>query len=224
MPASDLERWKYLLGAHASCQLRTRTAKHRRRITSCIAFESDLSYCNLHLFAPVQPALTLMGEQETARCFYTAMRTEINQHLLIVNQVYTLYLGGTAALFAGALHKEGNHNLLTLIPYLTLGDVNILGSHERAIGSVAAYCAQELEDSLNKNGRAVTQWDRSKNIRKIKDSHYASYRVGGLTIVVFPGIAALCLAVFFIYSSLRISPPVHSVLWIKVIAACVGAL
>jgi len=165
-----------------------------------------------------------MSEQETARCFYSAMRSEINQHLLIVNQIYTLYLGGTTALFAGALHKEGNHNLLLLIPYLTLGAANMLGSHERAIGSIAAYCAQELEDSLSRNGEAVIQWDRSKNIRKFKDSHYASNRAGGLTLVVFPGIAALCLAVFFIYSSLSISPPVHSGLWIKVIAASVGAL
>jgi hypothetical protein len=165
-----------------------------------------------------------MGEQETARCFYTAMRSEINQHLLIVNQIYTLYLGGTTALFAGALHKDGNYNLLLLIPYLTLGAANMLGSHERAIGSIAAYCAQELEDSLNKNGGGVTQWDRSKNIRKFKDSHYASNRAGGLTLVVFPGIAALCLAAFFICYSSRISPPVHSGLWIKAIAACVGAL
>jgi hypothetical protein len=165
-----------------------------------------------------------MGEQETARCFYSAMRSEINQHLLIVNQIYTLYLGGTTALFAGALHKEGNHNLLLLIPYLSLGAANMLGSHERAIGSIAAYCAQELEDSLNKNGGAVTQWDRSKNLRKFKDSHFASNRAGGLTLVVFPGIAALGLAVFFIYSSLNVSPVVSSGSWIKIIAACIGAL
>lgn len=166
-----------------------------------------------------------MSEQDTARCFYTAMRSEINQHLLIVNQIYTLYLGGTTALFAGALHRDGNHNLLLLIPYLSLGAANMLGSHERAIGSIAAYCAQELEVSLNTNGESVTQWDRSKNLRKFKDSHYASNRAGGLTLVVFPGIAALCLAAFFIYSSLtRLSPADHSGLGIKVIAACVGAL
>ena len=153
------------------------------------------------------------------------MRSEINQHLLIVNQIYTLYLGGTTALFAGALHKDGNHNLLLLIPYLSLGAANMLGSHERAIGSIAAYCAQELEVSLNTNGETVTQWDRSKNLRRFKDSHYASNRAGGLTLVVFPGIAALCLAVFFIYSSLaRISPADHSRLVIKVIAGCIGAL
>jgi hypothetical protein len=101
----------------------------------------------------------------------------------------------------------------------------MLGSHERAIGSIAAYCAQELEDSLNTNGETVIQWDRSKNLRKFKDSHYASNRAGGLTLVVFPGIAALCLAAFFIYSSLtRLYPADHSGLGIKVIAACVGAL
>ena len=35
----------------------------------------------------------LESEQETARCYYTAMRFEINQYLQIINQIYTLYLG-----------------------------------------------------------------------------------------------------------------------------------
>ena len=75
--------------------------------------------------------------------------------------------------FSGALHKDGIHNLLLLLPCLSLGAANMLGSHERAIVSIAAYCAQELEVSLKMNGETVTQWDRSKNLGKFKDNYYA---------------------------------------------------
>jgi hypothetical protein len=160
-----------------------------------------------------------MSDQETARCFYTAMRAEINQHLAIVNQIYTLYLAGITALFAGSLYKDGNPNLLLLIPFLSLGAANMLGSHERAIGSIAAYCAQDLNSILNKNGEAVVQWDRSKMLRNYKDSHYASNRAGGLTLIVIPGIAALFLNIFLRLSSTN---PVWS--QVKLIAWIAGAL
>lgn len=61
-----------------------------------------------------------MSQEETARCYYTAMRLELNQHLQIVNQIYTLYLGGVAALFAASLTREGKSNLLLLVPFLSL--------------------------------------------------------------------------------------------------------
>jgi hypothetical protein len=159
-----------------------------------------------------------MTEQETARCFYTAMRAEINQHLLIINQIYTLYLAGITALFAGSLNKDGNHNLILLIPFLSLGAANMLGSHERAIGSIAAYCAQDLDSVLNKNGESVVQWDRSRMLRVFKDSHYASNRAGGLTLIVIPGIVALALNIVFSVSSLG-----HSISLIKCGAWIVGA-
>jgi hypothetical protein len=158
-----------------------------------------------------------MTDQDTARCFYTAMRAEINQHLSIINQIYTLYLAGVTALFAGSLNKDGNHNLILLIPFLSLGAANMLSSHERAIGSIAAYCAQDLDSILNKYGDSVVQWDRSRMLRNFKDSHYASNRTGGLTLVVIPGIVALALSMYF-----KVSSPGHSISSIKFCAWIVG--
>jgi len=135
----------------------------------------------------------VMSNPETARCFYTAMRAEVNQHLNIVNQVYTLYLAGTSALFAGSMNKDGNYNLLLLIPFLSLGAANMLVSHERAIGSIAAYCARELDKFLSEEKDSVVQWDRSESIERFKSGHYASNRAGALTLVVIPGLAALLL-------------------------------
>jgi hypothetical protein len=160
-----------------------------------------------------------MTDQETARCFYTAMRAEINQHLSIINQIYTLYLAGVTALFAGSLNEDGNHNLILLIPFLSLGAANMLSSHERAIGSIAAYCAQDLDSVLNKDGESVVQWDRSRMLRNFKDSHYASNRAGGLTLVVIPGVVALALSIYF-----RISSPGHFISSIKICAWIVGLI
>lgn len=168
---------------------------------------------------PIQFAFPSMSEQETARCFYTAMRSEINQHMVIVNQIFTLYLGGITVLFAGSLHRDGNHNLLLLIPFLSLGAANMLGSHERAIGSIAAYCVQDLDSILNKNGEPVVQWDRSRMLKRYKDGYYASNRAGGLTLIVFPGIAAL-----FLNAYLRNNSGIHSVSWVKIVAWCVSIL
>lgn len=159
-------------------------------------YELEALECN---FWPDFPLRTLyehcraMSTQETARCFYTAMRAEINQHLNIVNQVYTLYLAGASALFAGSMNKDGNQNLLLLIPFLSLGAANMLASHERAIGSIAAYCARELDKFLSNEMDSVVQWDKSLSIGRFKNSHYASNRAGGLTLVVIPGLAALFL-------------------------------
>lgn len=160
-----------------------------------------------------------MSEQETARCYYTAMRSEINQRMVIVNQIFTLYLGGITVLFAGSPHKDGSHSLLLLIPFLSLGAANMLGSHERAIGSIAAYCAQDLDSILIKSGEPVVQWDRSRMLKRHKDGYYASNRAGGLTLIVFPGIAALFLNVYF-----RCDSGIHSVSWIKGLSWCVCTL
>jgi len=150
-----------------------------------------------------------MSTQETARCFYTAMRAEINQHLNIVNQVYTIYLAGATALFAGSMNKGGNQNLLLLLPFLSLGAANMLASHERAIGSIAAYCARELDRFLGNDADAVVQWDKSVSIKKFKSGHYASNRAGALTLVVVPGLAALLLNGFKTLGSLGWTLPLN---------------
>jgi hypothetical protein len=53
----------------------------------------------------------LMTKEDTARCFYTVMRAELNQHLQTINQIYSLYLGAVAVLFAGAF-SDNNYDLL----------------------------------------------------------------------------------------------------------------
>jgi len=160
-----------------------------------------------------------MSNQETARCFYTAMRAEINQHLNIVNQVYTLYLAGTSALFAGSMSKDGNYNLLLLIPFLSLGAANMLVSHERAIGSIAAYCAQELDKFLSEEKDSVVQWDSSESIGRFKIGHYASNRAGALTLVVIPGLAALLLNGFKTFRASSWSLPLDKIdNFIKILA------
>jgi hypothetical protein len=136
-----------------------------------------------------------MSEQETARCFYTAMRTEINQHLLIVNQIYTLYFAGITALFAAALSKEGHRYLLLLIPFLSLGVANMIGTHERVIGGIAAYCVQELDPAFKRNGNYIVQWDNSDVLKQLAKSHYESNRAGSLTLIVLPGAGALLISI-----------------------------
>jgi len=153
----------------------------------------------------------VMSNPDTARCFYTVMRAEINQHLQIVNQVYTLYLAGTSALFAGSMNKDGNYNLLLLIPFLSLGAANMLVSHERAIGSIAAYCARELDKFLSEEKDSVVQWDRSESVERFKSGHYASNRAGALTLVVIPGLAALLLNGFKTLRALSWSLPLDKV-------------
>ena len=156
-----------------------------------------------------------MREQETARCFYTAMRTEINQHLLIVNQIYTLYFAGITALFAAAVSKEGHRYLLLLIPFLSLGVANMIGTHERVIGSIAAYCVQELDPAFKRNGSHIVQWDNSDILKQLKENHYESNRAGGLTLIVLPGTGALLISlVFKLYSQKGwISPLDIHLLW-----------
>jgi hypothetical protein len=122
------------------------------------------------------------------------MRTEINQHLLIVNQIYTLYFAGITALFAAAVSKEGHRYLLLLIPFLSLGVANMIGTHERVIGSIAAYCVQELDPAFKRNGSHIVQWDNSDILKQLKENHYESNRAGGLTLIALPGTGALLIS------------------------------
>ncbi|MCX5953409.1 MAG: hypothetical protein NTZ40_07935 [Cyanobacteria bacterium] len=141
----------------------------------------------------------LVSEQETARCYYTAMRFEINQHLQIINQIYTLYLAGTTALFVASMSKEGNYNLLLLVPFLSLGAANLLGSRERNIGCIAAYCSNELDKILQKNGASITQWDNSFVLHELRYRNFNSDQVASLMLVAAPGIVAWAISIFKFY-------------------------
>jgi hypothetical protein len=132
-----------------------------------------------------------MAPADTARAYYTAMRTEINQHLQIVNQTQTLYLGAVTALFAGALGEHGNKNLLLLVPFLGLGAATIINSHERIIGCIAAYCARELGEFLEAHSEEAPQWDDSEVLTRLLDQHFGSNLFSSLYLIVLPGLAAL---------------------------------
>jgi hypothetical protein len=135
-----------------------------------------------------------MTKEDTARCFYTAMRTELNQHLLIINQIYSLYLGAATALFAGAFSSK-NFDLLYLVPFLSFGAANLLGSHDKAISCIAAYCAEVLDQIFSDTDSHVTQWDNSRMLENLKANHYNAQLRGGLMIVVIPGVIALLVAI-----------------------------
>ena len=135
------------------------------------------------------------SDEETARCYYAALRLEINQHLQIVNQIYTLYLGGVTALFVASLSIEGKFNLLLLVPFLSLGAANLLGSHERTIGCIAAYCAVHLDKVLNKNDVSVIQWDNSIMLDNLKNRNFISNQNASLSLIVAPGLAALVISI-----------------------------
>jgi hypothetical protein len=137
----------------------------------------------------------LASEQETARCYYTAMRFEINQHLQIINQIYTLYLAGTTALFVASMSKEGNYNLLLLVPFLSLGAANLLGSRERNIGCIAAYCSNELDKILQKDGACITQWDNSFVLHELRYRNFNSDQAASLMLVAAPGIVAWAISI-----------------------------
>ena len=154
------------------------------------------------------------------------MRTEINQHLLIVNQIHTLYFAGVTALFAAAVSKEGHRYLLLLIPFLGLGVANMIGTHERAIGSIAAYCLQELDPAFKRNGSHIVQWDNSDILKQLKENHYESNRAGGLTLIVLPGAGALIISITLkLYSQKGwISPLGIHFLWPVAWLTCISCL
>lgn len=122
------------------------------------------------------------------------MRTELNQHLLTISQIYSLYLGAVTVLFAGAFSSR-NYNLIYLIPFLCFGAANLIGSHDKAISCIAAYCAEVLDQIFSDTGSHVTQWDNSKMLKDLKTNHYNAQRRGGLMIVVLPGVIALAIAI-----------------------------
>jgi hypothetical protein len=124
------------------------------------------------------------------------MRSEINQHLQIVNQIYTLYLAGATALFAASMSKDGKYNLLLLLPFLSLGAANLLGSHERNIGCIAAYCANNLDIILQEGGANVEQWDNSSMLYKLKNRNFNSNLFASLSLVVAPGVVALMISIY----------------------------
>jgi hypothetical protein len=138
----------------------------------------------------------LVSEQETARCYYAAMRLEINQHLQIVNQIYTLYLAGVTALFAASMSRDGKYNLLLLLPFLSLGTANLLGSHERNIGCIAAYCASNLDIVLQKGGASVQQWDNSSMLCELKNKNFISNLFASMALVAAPGVVALIISIY----------------------------
>jgi hypothetical protein len=131
------------------------------------------------------------------------MRFEINQHLQIVNQIYTLYLAGATALFAASMSKDGKYNLLLLVPFLSLGAANLLGSHERNIGCIAAYCANNLEEVLRKNSSKVVQWDNSSMLFELKDSNFISNKAASLALVAAPGAVALAINICKFYTTMK---------------------
>jgi hypothetical protein len=137
-----------------------------------------------------------MSAQDTARCFYTAMRTEINQHLLIISQVHTIYLGGATALFVAAFQSPANSNLLLLLPMLSFGAAKMLGVHERVIEHIAAYCSEELGKVFKANGEDIPQWDNSKMLKKLKLDHNASNLLGSSALIVLPAVIALLTSAF----------------------------
>ncbi len=124
------------------------------------------------------------------------MRTELNQHLQTINQIYSLYLGAVAVLFAGAFTSR-NYDLLYLVPFLGFGAASLLGSHDKAISCIAAYCAKELDEVFKATDSHITQWDNSTMLRDLKDRHYNSQRGGGLMIIVSPGVIALLFTMNF---------------------------
>jgi hypothetical protein len=58
------------------------------------------------------------------------MRIEINQHLHLIDQIYTLYPAGATALFMASMSKDGKYSPLFLVPFLSLGSVRSLQSYQ----------------------------------------------------------------------------------------------
>jgi hypothetical protein len=141
-----------------------------------------------------------MSAGDTARVYYTAMRGELNQHLEIVHQTTNLYLGAVTLLFGAALKEPVTEEVILIVPFLSMSASIMIGHHERVTGTIAAFCAAELDPFLREIGESAPQWDNSHALDIYQKDLLISRFRGTALIVFLPGALALGVYIILLYS------------------------
>ena len=131
-----------------------------------------------------------MSAGDTARAYYVALRGELNQHLAIAHQTLYLYLGAVTALFGTTLTIDGKQEILMIVPFLSLGASVIISHHERVTGTIAAYCAKELDGFLHEIGEHAPQWDNSHALDIYQKDLLLTRLWGNSLIIILPALIA----------------------------------
>ena len=132
-----------------------------------------------------------MSKADTAREYYSSLRSEINIRIQLRDQALFLYIGATGVLLGIAYSATPNIELLLVVPFIALGYVFIVSQHDSAIVTIASYCNHELDLSLKEEDERVVPWDKSKSMRQFERRVITGRFLAHQLIIILPVLVSL---------------------------------
>lgn len=136
-----------------------------------------------------------MAKPGLVKIFYESARGELIHRIGLRDNALLVYLGAMTTLFGVSLGTSISIASLLAVPFVALGATIIVSQHNAIIGSLASYCATEIQAYLDRTMKkdCPPQWENSVALCKY---HRTSMRLrtGGHSILLLaPVIAALAL-------------------------------
>ncbi len=136
-----------------------------------------------------------MNKLEIVKFYYQGARSELIARLQIRDNVLLLYLGAMGTLFGIAIGTAISMNVLLVIPFIALGASIIVSQHNIIIGTIATYCADEMQESLDELAPkdCPVQWELSASLHEYHRKSISLRSWGHFILILIPALAALAM-------------------------------
>jgi hypothetical protein len=112
-----------------------------------------------------------MSKTTTARTNYDAARAELLTRVRLRDQVLLIYLGFAGAIFGVSLASTGvtlsasNHEILLVLPFLSLGFSILVSQHNAVIGAIILFNTNEINAFLAKHDEGAPEFTSSLSFK-----------------------------------------------------------
>jgi hypothetical protein len=104
-----------------------------------------------------------------------------------------LFLAAAGTLFGIAFGTNAKHEILLVVPYLTLGATAIICQHHEVIGALGLFLHNELHPFLLEIGEAAPEWDTSHSLKEHLPRFMRMRSLAHSVLLVSPPLAALAI-------------------------------
>jgi len=155
-----------------------------------------------------------MANGDTARHYYSVMRSEVVEHIRLRDQSLFVYLGASGVIMGIGLGAVLRLEALLIIPMLGLGVCYIMNQHDIHISAICSYLVDELDAFLAEQQK-IPQWDSSASLAAIHPCLVRFRYQGHLTILLLP----ITVALGANYRQITFSSPIAGIAWWLGVAA-----
>ena len=124
---------------------------------------------------------------ETAKKFYESARQELINRLQLRDNALFVFIGATGTVLGVALGTTAKHEVLLIIPFLSLALGFIVLQHHEVIGALGRYCKAEIGQVLSDPNSKVRHWDDSITLDKHFDRLVGGRSPAHAAILLAPG-------------------------------------